>query len=253
MAGCLTLIVGIAVLVSAAAVRSETREEVEAFLLKARVVADEEVGEGITHSRRVTLEREGRRQRALFKIHEAKYGVLKDSYRHEIAAYELDKLLGLGFVPSVVERRIGRKLGSLQAWAEGGIPRFGHGAAPPPWSRVRDQIHAFRLFDYLIYNVDRHKRNVILTDRWDPIAIDHSLSFTVDLEPIRGLYRFPAGPIDRLRAMDRSAVDEALGRYLDREQIDALMLRRAKVLSAVDRLVAGEGEGVTLFIWPVDD
>ena len=36
---------------------------------------------------------------------------LKDHYKNEIAAYELDKLLGLGMVPPTVERKIGREWG----------------------------------------------------------------------------------------------------------------------------------------------
>jgi len=43
----------------------------------------------------------------------------RDSWRHEVAAYELDKLLGLGLVPPTVERRIARQAGSLQMWVEG--------------------------------------------------------------------------------------------------------------------------------------
>ena len=41
-----------------------------------------------------------------------------ESYRAEIAAYELDKLLGLSMVPPTVERKVKGETGSAQMWVD---------------------------------------------------------------------------------------------------------------------------------------
>jgi hypothetical protein len=256
---CICAIVAISWAAPAAGV--ESQEAAEAFLKSARVVSIEEVGEGVTHSQRVELEKEGRRARAIFKTvdmrfkAETRFGSevaqeFRDSYKFEIAAYELDKLLGLNIVPPVVERRIGGARGSLQMWAEGTMARFSHADVPPTGARMHNPVHVFWLFDYLIFNVDRHWRNVVLDADWHPIPIDHSMSFTTHRKPFRALYRFPAEPVQRLRSADRRAIKKALGRYLQRDQIDALMARREVVLRTVDRQLSEHLESDVLFPWP---
>ena len=42
-----------------------------------------------------------------------------ESYKSEIAAYELDKLLGMNMVPVAVERRVENDLGAAIMWVEG--------------------------------------------------------------------------------------------------------------------------------------
>ena len=42
-----------------------------------------------------------------------------EAYKSEIAAYQLDRLLGLDMVPPTVERRVGSDLASVQLWVEG--------------------------------------------------------------------------------------------------------------------------------------
>ena len=53
--------------------------------------------------------------------------------------------------------------------------------------------------------------------------------------------------IDRLRGLDRRTIRKALGRYLRRNQIDALMVRRKIVLDLVDQRIAERGEPAVFF------
>ena len=235
-----------------------SREAKAAFLKAARVVSMGEVGEGVTHSMVVVLDEGTTRRKAIFKTvdlrmkTQTRFGAETaeeyiDSYKYEIAAYELDKLLGVNIVPVTVERKINGKRGSLQEWIDGVISHYGHGESPPDMDRTRDQIHTVWLFDYLIYNVDRHTDNLMFGRGWVPVVIDHSMSFRTFERPSRPLYRFPQEAIDRLRTLDSRRVKKVLKRYLKRRQIEALMRRREIVLEAVDREVAERGETAVFF------
>ena len=102
-----------------------TGEAAEVFLTSAKVVDLEKYeSRGITRPRKATLSDGSQTHYAQFKdidILQSKVvlstgkTVLKlyDTYKHEIAAYQLDKLLGLEMVPPCVERRITRDTGSL--------------------------------------------------------------------------------------------------------------------------------------------
>jgi hypothetical protein len=124
----------------------------------------------------------------------------------------LDTLLGFGLVPPVVERKIEGKRGSLQAWVERSLARFAPATPPSDMGRANEEMHAMRLFDYLIFNTDRHVRNVVFTPDWRPVAIDNSIAFHAFLRPFRPLYRFPRGPLDRLRRLDARALESRVDR-----------------------------------------
>jgi len=239
---------------------ASSAENIERFLKLAEIVATEPVGQGITAALRVEL-RDGEIQRpAIFKAVETGhefgflYGtemarVYRDSSRHEIAAYEIDKLIGLGLIPPVVEREIDGVAGSLQMWVEDKWRRFVEGQPPPDRRRADDDVHATRLLDYLIFNTDRHFRNLIFGPGWRPIVIDHSIGFHAMKVPFRPLYRFPRQPIERLRSLDGRQIRKALGPYLSKEQIKWVERRRKVVLDLVEASVERSGASVALFDW----
>jgi hypothetical protein len=223
-----------------------SREAREAYLRSAKIVSMKDVGEGATHPVKVKLDDGTTKMKAIFKSvdlrqkwasrfgSETTRGYI-DSYKNEIAAYELDKLLGLNMLPVIVERKIKGRRGSLREWVEHVIPHYGHEEPPPDVDRMHDQMQAVWLFDYLITNVDRRTHNLMLGPGWAPVLIDHSMGFMDYQKPFRPMYRFPREVIDRLRALDERAIRRALRRYLKRGQIRALLRRRDVVLEHVDR------------------
>lgn len=232
----------------------------ERFLKGARIVSIEPIGEGITGASRVVLQDGARTGRAAFKTIDTRLqtrysfggetvGTYRDTYRHELAAYALDKLLGFRLVPPVVERKIDGRKGSLQIWVERTLPRFAPAVPPADSRRAAEAMHAMRLFDYLVYNTDRHPRNVVLDPTWRPVAIDHSLAFHAFTRPYRPLYRFPRGPVDRLRRLDARALDQALRRHLGKDELAGLRTRRLRALEHVDAAIAAQGPEATLFDW----
>ena len=80
--------------------------EIEAYLKTAEVVGMEDLKVGVTKPRKAKLAPGGPVEAFSWKaIKPGRYSGYWESYKSEVAAYELDKLLGLGMIPPTVERR----------------------------------------------------------------------------------------------------------------------------------------------------
>ena len=135
--------------------------EVEQFLKKARFVAREPLGSGVTGSLKVTLELDGKSQFAVLKtVDQKRPGAqlnakgeieidFQDSWRTEVAAYELDKLLGLGMVPATIERTspYENKPASLQLWVEASMSE----------AKRREKSHYSAQRGQMVRSADRHE------------------------------------------------------------------------------------------------
>src|SRR5436309_8744669 len=164
---------------------------VENFLLTAKITGMKSINVGVTLPRKATMELEGATHFAVFKvIDDKKSGAtqldrgieleFQDSWRTEVAAYELDKLMGLGMVPATVERTYDGKKGSLQFWVDSKMSeaeRVKKKLQPPRTFEWEEQVARLRLFDNLIYNTDRHLNNLLITEDWKIRLIDHSRTF----------------------------------------------------------------------------
>ena len=104
-------------------------QEIEEALQTAKIVKSKELGTGVTRPLKFTLDNGRFEFHACYKnVDEHRRGLtkmetgvevdFKDSWMFEVAAYELDKLLGLGMVPATVERDFEGKDGSVQLWIE---------------------------------------------------------------------------------------------------------------------------------------
>jgi hypothetical protein len=240
-------------------------EAAEAFLRTARFVSKKAIGTGITHSERYTLTDGTRTCRAAWKtIDEFKRGItnlqgggaivdFSDSYRHEIAAYELDKLIGLDLVPPTVERSFGGQKGSLQLWVEGAMSeaaRKEKKIVPPDPQAWNEQIHKVRLLHQLTDNTDFRNINNVLSDpAFRVYAIDCSRGFTIyeDLRAPKELVRFSRAALDAMKALDRPTLKAKLGPWLGGPEIDALLKRRDKIVALAAQRVAEKGEGAVLY------
>jgi hypothetical protein len=264
----LSILVAIAILAAAAAPSTQIIQgpEIEQFLKKARFTAREPLGSGVTGSFKVTLELDGRKEFAVLKtIDQKRPGAqlnanreveidFQDSWRTEVAAYELDKLLGLGMVPATIEREspYDDQPASLQLWVEASMSeakRRQSAIIPPDPDRWSDQLTAMYIFDGLIFNTDRHPDNLLITDTFDVRLIDHSRSFrpNAELRNKNDLMRFPRAMVTKLEKLDKSAVEKHLGDYLTLTQIDGLMKRRQLLLDLVKELSQKFGERAVIY------
>ena len=239
--------------------------EAEEFLRTATVMKRTPLGKGVTRSDQVTLTDGTRVHRALWKtIHEHKMGLqrlegvglefdFRDSWKSEVAAYELDKLLGLGLVPPTVERRLGGRVGSLQIWIEGAMTddeRRQKGLEAEDPAAWNAQMHRVRLLHQLTYNTDyRNVRNVLIDPSFRIYAVDSSRAFRIqtDLMSPEDLVCFSRATLERLAALDRPTLEARLGSWLVKRQIEGLLGRREKILALVKQRVAERGEDTVLY------
>ena len=238
--------------------------DLESFLLNAEITDLEGTERGITLPKKATLELDSRTHFALFKtIDVFKPGVTRmgsggidvdfqDSWKTEVAAYELDKMIGLGMVPATVERRHRRDRGSMQWWIDNGMlewDRVKGGIAPPDPQAWNDMVHKMRLFDSLIYNVDRNARNMFVTDDFRIWLIDHSRSFRKmkGLREPEKLDRFSRSLLEGIKGLNEEWLVEVLDRYLTIYQIRTILERRDLLVELAEKRIAELGEEKVLY------
>jgi len=239
-------------------------EAAETFLRKARVTRMTEAPIGVTQPLEVTLELDGVTHKAVFKdIDIDKPGAtqmsngtfevaFQDSWRTEVAAYEIDTIIGLGMVPATVERRIKGKVGSIQWWVESMMSeakRLEQGVHAPDIDAWNKKIYKMRLFDKLIYNVDRHMNNILVTADFDLRLIDHSRAFRPfdDLKDPDDLTMFSRQLLSGLEKLEFNDLKSRLKKYLRDGQIRSMLKRRDAILALVKERVAKEGEAAVLY------
>jgi hypothetical protein len=218
--------------------------EVEEYLRTAPVTKIQEVPIGVTKPRRAFTEPGGLARSFAWKpIRPGLYHGYWESYKSEIGAYELDKRLDLDMVPVVVERRIEGDLGAAVLWLEGvrswetvlPLPK------PPTWGA---QLARMKMFDNLVGNNDRNKGNMLIDEAWNLYLIDHSRAFVRDRKLPAELQNIDRALWQRMQALDEASLTEALGKWLDRVQIRAILERRDRMQGEIDKLVAKFGERI---------
>lgn len=240
--------------------------EVMEFLRTAEVVSVREIGSGVTNPQKVLLEKDGVRMNVIFRAHNSekpearmrdgrRVRDYRDSYKLEVAAYELAKLLGLDAIPPVVERRIEGKDGSVQVWIENAMTetvRLERKIKPPDQLRWNQQMQMMRLFDLLVYNWDRHTDNIIIDPQWKLWMVDHTRTFRreTDLPYVDQIILCERNFWQRLQQVEDAAVRQRLKAILSDSELNSLLKRRQKLVEHLRARIASRGERSVLFSWP---
>jgi hypothetical protein len=222
------------------------RQEIEQCLVEAKVARVEELKIGVTRPRRAFLQDAGCARAFAWKpLQPGMYSGYWESYKSEIAAYELDKLLNLNMVPIAVERRVDGTTGAAILWLDGvrsweqilPLPK------PPAWPM---RLVRMKMFDCLVGNGDRNKGNMLIDEAWNLYLIDHSRAFVSERRlPAPSLFQNVDRALwERMLALDEPTLEQHLGRWLDGRQIRAIVQRRDAMKKHIDGLVAKQGDKV---------
>ena len=248
--------VGDAVKASTAAASAKTwidqRAEIEEYLRTVEVVKLVDIGTGVTNPKRGELAPGGPVAAMAWKsIRPGRYNGFWESYKSEIAAYELDKMLELGMIPPTVERRVKNDLGAAVMWATptrsfkelGGPP-----TAPPAyfesWNR---QVIRAKMFDNLIYNKDPNLGNWLVDPAWNLILIDHTRALTSGRDIVHKMTRIDADLWERMKGLTEENLTAAIGKWIGRGEIRSILQRRDRMQEIIDKMVAEMG-ATTVFV-----
>ncbi len=214
-------------------------QEIEEYLKAAEVVEISEIGIGVTDPKRATLAHGGPVASISWKPHTP-----GESYKAEIAAYELDKLLGLNMVPVTVEKRINGELGAAKMWVT--PTRSLRQLGGPPTRHVRMwelQLIRAKMFDGLIYNADLNLDNWLVDPSWNLILIDHNRAFTPLRVLARELTRIDVDLWEKMKVLDEPTLRSVLGEWLNDSEIRAILERREMMERTISRLVRPVASG----------
>jgi hypothetical protein len=241
----------------------------EDFLKTATVVAQKQlVGpEAVTSPWILTLEKDGVQHKALWKnAFGPRVKGFKETWKGEIAAYRLSRALGLNMVPPTVEREFQGDKGSCQMFIDywNNLETILKKKLNPPGIKALYFTRALclqRAFDNLIYGIDRHQRNYLVTEDWRMILIDNSRTFSYDKRAKNDLIydeKYKEGPnfimasmprafYEALKALTPESIRSIVGPYLEDEEIAGTIARRDLIIAWMDKLIAAEGEQKVLY------
>jgi hypothetical protein len=222
-------------------------QEIEEYLRTAECVNMENLGPNMDHARCVLRPGGPVARIAWLPLPPGVYRGFFTSYKTQIAAYELDKLLKMDMVPPAVERQLRGSTGAATLWVEN-VDTW-KGPAPPADANRTEwdtQVARMTMFDALIGNRDRNDANVLLDGARNIILLDHTRAFglTTDVSP--SLSRIDKRYWDRVSALTRKELDARLRPWLDQSQITAIVERRERMKAEIDKLIADRGAAAVL-------
>lgn len=240
-----------------------TKEQIKQFLLTAKIVESREAKKGITGTMRLTLSDGTITHDASFQKIDEHKAVMQlasgtelnfvDSYKNNIAAYELADLLGLGdIVPVYVERKWKGDVGSLSWWLPVKMDeaqRLKEKIPAPDPDAWNNQMYKIRVLDQLVSDSDPNLTNVLIGQNWEIWRIDftRAFRFNKDVKSPKDLVRCDRNLLEKLKALDAGVLTEKTSHYLNKDQIKAVMARRDKIVAQFQKMIAEKGESAVLY------
>jgi hypothetical protein len=243
-------------------------EQIRIFLKDAKVIRSRGTPNGVTAPRRLTLTDGNITHDAVFQAIDDRKTVANlgggarqstvelnfvDSYKYNIAAYELATMLGLDqMMPVYVERQWNGQTGSI-SWF---VPtlmderdRLNKKIQPPSPTDWNHQMYRMRVFSALVRDTDRNLTNVLITHQWKVMMIDFSRAFRLQAELMhpKDLGKIERQLLAKLEQLTPDGVRQTTKDFLTRWEIEAMMKRRDLLVAHFKKLIADLGEEKVLY------
>ena len=162
----------------------------------------------------------------------------------DVAAYRLDRLLGLNRVPAAVVREVNGRDGSLRylpAHVADEAERVAAGRGAGAWCPLDVQWNAMFVFDALIHNPRRTPQSMLYANAgWQLLLTGHEAAFRRDRKLPAWLdnveYAVGNGWAEALDAIGDAALETQFADVLDARRVRALAERRDGLLAEADRV-----------------
>ena len=241
-----------------------SKDQIKQFLLTAKVIKSGPAHRGITNSYRLTLTDGTITHDAHFQPideHAAKKEMANgrtemnfvDSYKYNIAAYQLAEMLDMDdMVPVYVQRKWEGKTGSFSWWLPVKMDeaqRVKQKIPIPDADTWNKQMYKVRVLDQLLYDTDPNLTNVVIGEDWKIYRIDFSRAFRPykDLQSTKDLVKCDRQLLGKLKALDGSDLASRTKGFLSKQEVQAVMVRRDKIVDYFQKLVAQKGESEILY------
>lgn len=253
--------------VPAATTPELTVEQIKDFLKNAKITKVRDTQKGVTAPRRMTLTDGTITHDAVFQAIDDRQTVAHltgargaqtelnfvDSYKYNIAAYEIATLLGIQYMmPPYVERRWNGQMGSISWFVPTQMDeseRLKKKIEPPRPGEWNNQMYRMRVFSALLRDTDRNLTNVLITPDWRVMMIDFSRAFRLqpELLHIKDLNKIDRSLLAKLEALNRDDIKRVAENFLTKAETDALFQRRDLLVAHFKKLVADLGEDKVLY------
>jgi hypothetical protein len=243
-------------------------DQIKTFLKTAKVIRTRGTDKGVTAPKRLTLSDGTITHDAVFQAIDDRQQVARlgggarqqsvelnfvDSYKYNIAAYELARLLDVDhMMPVYVERKWNGLTGSI-SWF---VPtlmdesdRHKKKIQPPNPTAWNLQMYRMRVFSALVRDTDRNLTNVLITPDWKVMMIDFSRAFRLQTELLhpKDLAKIDRNLLAKLETLSKESVRDATKDFLTRSELDAMMQRRDTIVAHFKKLIAELGEERVLY------
>ena len=226
-------------------------DQAEAFLRDAKVVKTKSVGKGVTGTIRATLTdgtlthdaqiQQIEEKKTQFEAAGASEFNFEDSWRFNVAAYRVDRLIGLQMIPVTVSRKWKSAPAAFTWWIDDVMmdegKRLQDKTQPPDSGLWNEQMQMVRVFDQLIYNVDRNMGNLLIGKTWRVWAIDHTRAFRIQntLKAPANVTRCDRQVVEGLKQLNKEGLKKSIGEFVTDYQINGLLARRDKIVEILEK------------------
>jgi hypothetical protein len=176
-----------------------------------------------------------------------------DSWKYNVAAYRIDRMLDMGMVPPAVVRKFHNGDTAFSWWADNvmmeEVERRKKQLQPPNPEAWDQQLETGKVFDELIINIDRNLGNLLVSKNWKLILIDHTRAFTAypNIRNTENLNRVSKHMVVKMKELNKQDLTAKVGDMLTAAEIDALLQRRDKIIAYFEKLAAEKGESAVYF------